>query len=548
MRLRLPIHRETPPRQGRPPLPGRVRDAIRRQQASSEIVVGWIQLAIVVTFSILYALSPKPYTAEPVFAPEPWVLGAYLLFTLVRVVLAHRRALPAWLLYVSVVLDMLLLLALIWSIHVKYGQPASFYLKVPTLLYVFIFIALRALRFEARYVLLAGAVAAGGWLLMVLYAVSIVPDDPMITRDYVEYMTSNSVLLGAEFDKVISILIVTGILAVAITPRARPAGSIGRGEHRRGRAVALRAKRGGGAGQGIRDAGRSGRGRGPRDDDLLQRPRRFHHLERGHVAGRPDLHPQRVLRGGDRADRPPRGSHQPVPGRCHPRDLQSSHRAGGPPPRTRCGPRSRSNTSSPRAPSGQVSGSCRGSGSTPASWSAGSSVHRTGLGYTRTRRDDVNLAARLEALNKEHGTRIIVSGRTPRARGPRALRVRGDRNGDGAGAEPVGHRLQDRRLRQVRAWPRSRGTAPGGLIRVTREPVPPSRAPSARSGRTRAPRASCAAAGYGRRRCAPRCRRCCPQNPVEKLAAGEHTLGMAHEEVEHAEFGRSGADGLAPRR
>ncbi len=220
MRLQSPTRREIPLRQGQPPLPVRVRDAIRRQQASSEIVVGWIQLAIVVTFSILYALSPKPYTAEPVLAPEPWVLGAYLLFTLVRVVLAHRRALPAWLLYVSVVLDMLLLLALIWSIHVKYGQPASFYLKVPTLLYVFIFIALRALRFEARYVLLAGAVAAAGWLLMVFYAVSIVPDDPMITRDYVEYMTSNSVLLGAEFDKVISILIVTGILAVAIT-RAR---------------------------------------------------------------------------------------------------------------------------------------------------------------------------------------------------------------------------------------------------------------------------------------------------------------------------------------
>ena len=203
-----------------PRLPGRVRDAIRRQQESSEIAVGWIQLSIVVTFSILYALSPKPYTAEPVFAPEPWVLGAYLLFTLVRVVLAHRRALPDWLLYVSVVVDMVLLLALIWSIHVKYGQPASFYLKVPTLLYVFIFIALRALRFEARYVLLAGAVAALGWLLMVFYAARMAADDPMVTRDYVEYMTSNSILLGAEFDKVISVLIVTGILAIAIT-RAR---------------------------------------------------------------------------------------------------------------------------------------------------------------------------------------------------------------------------------------------------------------------------------------------------------------------------------------
>ena len=214
MRLRLPTSRETPH------LPGRVRDAIRRQQDSSEVVVGWIQLSIVVTFSVLYTLSPNPYTAEPVFAPEPWVLGAYLLFTLARVVLAHRRKLPNWLLYVSVVVDMLLLLALIWSIHIKYGQPASFYLKVPTLLYVFIFIALRALRFEVRFVLIAGAVAAGGWLLMVLYAARMEADDPMITRDYVEYMTSNSILLGAEFDKVISVLIVTGILAVAIS-RAR---------------------------------------------------------------------------------------------------------------------------------------------------------------------------------------------------------------------------------------------------------------------------------------------------------------------------------------
>ena len=117
-------------------------------------------------------------------------------------------------------MDMTLLLALIFSIHIKYQQPASFYLKVPTLLYIFIFIALRALRYEVRYVLLAGSVAAVGWLTMVWYVVSVDPLDPMVTRDYVQYMTSNSVLLGAEFDKVISILIVTGILAVAIA-RAR---------------------------------------------------------------------------------------------------------------------------------------------------------------------------------------------------------------------------------------------------------------------------------------------------------------------------------------
>ena len=201
-------------------LPARVRDVILREQDWSEILIGWIQLGVVLTFAALYYLSPKPPGANPMIAPEPWVLTGYVLFTLVKLSLAYRRRLPNWLLYLSVVMDMTLLLALIWTIHLKYDQPASFYLKVPTLLYVFIFIALRALRFEVRYVLIAGGVAALGWLLMVWYVVSIDPADPMITRSYVEYMTSNSVLLGAEFDKVISILMVTAILAVAIA-RAR---------------------------------------------------------------------------------------------------------------------------------------------------------------------------------------------------------------------------------------------------------------------------------------------------------------------------------------
>ncbi len=201
-------------------LPARVRDVILREQDRSEILIGWVQLGVVLTFAALYYLSPKPPGANPMIAPEPWVLTGYVLFTLVKLSLAYTRRLPNWLLYLSVVMDMTLLLALIWTFHLKYDQPASFYLKVPTLLYVFIFIALRALRFEVRYVLIAGGVAALGWLLMVLYVVTIDPADPMITRSYVEYMTSNSVLLGAEFDKVISILMVTAILAVAIA-RAR---------------------------------------------------------------------------------------------------------------------------------------------------------------------------------------------------------------------------------------------------------------------------------------------------------------------------------------
>ncbi|MFQ5955925.1 MAG: adenylate/guanylate cyclase domain-containing protein [Kiloniellales bacterium] len=202
-------------------VPERITGAIRDQQDASERLIGWIQLSVVLTFATLYAISPKTFVAGAVpFQPVPWALGIYLGLTVIRLVWSHLARLPAWVLALSVVIDITLLMVLIWSFHLQYGQPASFYLKAPTLLYVFIFIALRALRFEVWYVALTGSVAGTGWLALVLYAVTIDPQDAMITRNYVQYLTSNSVLLGAEFDKVISIVVVTVILAVALA-RAR---------------------------------------------------------------------------------------------------------------------------------------------------------------------------------------------------------------------------------------------------------------------------------------------------------------------------------------
>ncbi len=197
-------------------VPERVRLAIRDQQDRSEILIGWFQLAVVLVFGSLYLLSPKTFSQDSTFAPVPWALAIYLGLTVIRLIWASRGRLPGWSLALSVVFDITLLMVLIWSFHLQYNQPPSFYLKAPTLLYVFIFIALRALRFEARYVVLAGFVAALGWGLMILYVVYSQPDDMMITRSYIDYLTSNAILLGAEFDKIISILMVTAIIAVAL--------------------------------------------------------------------------------------------------------------------------------------------------------------------------------------------------------------------------------------------------------------------------------------------------------------------------------------------
>lgn len=201
-------------------LPERVSRAIAKQQVDGEILVGWVQLFMVVFFGTVYAIAPKTQAVTG-FTPVIWALSLYFLFTVLRLMLAYRRFLPPWLLMTSVVMDMGLLMVLIWSFHLQYEQPASFYLKVPTMLYVFIFIALRTLRFEVRYILLAGAVAALGWLALMLYVLFSDPSDMMITTDFVVYMTSNSILVGAEVDKILTIMMVTGVLAVAVARSQR---------------------------------------------------------------------------------------------------------------------------------------------------------------------------------------------------------------------------------------------------------------------------------------------------------------------------------------
>jgi len=201
-------------------LPERTRQAIRADQAQAEILIAWVQLAIVTAFALLYGLAPQAtMLAAPHFEPLPWVLGAFGAVTVLRLGFAYFRVLGTVLLSCGVFIDLGLLMALIWGFHIQYGQPPAFYLKVPTLLSVFIFIALRALRFEVLYVVLAGLAAAAGWACLVAYAVVTTPG-AVVMRDFVGYMTGNRILIGAEVEKVLVILVVTAVLALAIA-RAR---------------------------------------------------------------------------------------------------------------------------------------------------------------------------------------------------------------------------------------------------------------------------------------------------------------------------------------
>ncbi len=196
-------------------LPARVQLKIKEREWFNEILLRAIQLLIILVFLVIYVVSPKT-TLQDTITLTPYVLAAYLFLSLFGLAWALLREPPDWASHVSVFFDFTLLYGLMVAFHIQYEQPASFILKAPALLYVFIFIAIRSLRLHPKFVIVAGLVAISGWALIIGYVTRIDPGDNMLTRSYVEYLTSNSILIGAEVDKILSIILVTSILALAV--------------------------------------------------------------------------------------------------------------------------------------------------------------------------------------------------------------------------------------------------------------------------------------------------------------------------------------------
>lgn len=196
-------------------LPDRVAQLVRMKDRESEKLLCLVQLILAATLALLYAIAPRPADAGmSLAAPVPIALAVYVALTLARISYVRRASLPAWAVAASIVADISLLLSLIWAFHWAYAQPPAFSLKAPTFVYLFVFIAIRALRFDFRAVLTAGLAAAAGWLILTVGAIS-ASGANTITRNFTDYILSNHILIGAEFDKIFAILVVTLVLAIA---------------------------------------------------------------------------------------------------------------------------------------------------------------------------------------------------------------------------------------------------------------------------------------------------------------------------------------------
>lgn len=191
----------------------RLRTTLRELQRQNEILLAWVQTAVVLFLGALYFLTPKGFSPGNAIEPVRIVLEIYLPIVVLRLVVAYLM-LPkrAWL-HAFVVIDMVVLTSLMASYHIQYGQSAAFSLKSTTFVYYFLFIAVNALRYEPAYLLTAGISAVVGWAGLVGYC--LLRGEP-ITRSYTDYLFGNRVLIGAEVDKMLTLALVTFVLVVAV--------------------------------------------------------------------------------------------------------------------------------------------------------------------------------------------------------------------------------------------------------------------------------------------------------------------------------------------
>jgi len=144
----------------------------------------------------------------------PVILTGLILSSFIRYLIACKTPFQNWVFELINIIDITIFLALIWSYQFNYEMTAGSILKAPALTFLFVLIALRALRFHPMPILLTGSTAAFGWSLLVWFSI-LKEGQNSITRSYTSYLTSENILIGAEVEKVAALCALTLSLASA---------------------------------------------------------------------------------------------------------------------------------------------------------------------------------------------------------------------------------------------------------------------------------------------------------------------------------------------
>ncbi len=214
------------------------RDAFAAYQRRSEFLVASTKLVVMVLLLALY-LSPFSSADSSRLQQVLTISTAYGVWLVAMLALVTRHQKPPALIWASIAVDFTALYALMWALPPR-NDPTEFYaLAQPAQYFLFVLIALRVLRFEARYVFGAGAAAVFGWVILLSYTIEGPSQSGFWSHSGGDDLNL-AMVLGAQVEKIIIITVFTTVLAItAIRAKALLFRERGAAEQARAHQVSL---------------------------------------------------------------------------------------------------------------------------------------------------------------------------------------------------------------------------------------------------------------------------------------------------------------------
>lgn len=170
------------------------------------------------SLNIFFGLkSPIELASEQAANPlgQQLTVYAYWIYPVIcvgRLAWLHMRSAGPIYIWISALIDTLFLTIIIYAFSLKY-QNASASLLAPTFNFYYVIIALHAMRFNAKLVLVMGFSTILIWLTMLF---SFLTQDIVITQSYAQYISSSNILIGSEVEKLIALGIFSLLIAIGV--------------------------------------------------------------------------------------------------------------------------------------------------------------------------------------------------------------------------------------------------------------------------------------------------------------------------------------------
>ncbi len=197
----------------------RATTSFEQLQERSERIVAAGQLLILACIALLLATTPASMITDAPVHAVPLGISIFGILVLVRLWAAVTHQLTRPMLVASSITEMATLIFTIWADHLQFETHATIALKNPNFVFIFVLIALRALRFDPLLVVTSGATAALGWSMVIWHSLQMQGAN-YITWDYLTYVYTDRIFPIGELSKIFAIIVLTGIMAYVVN-RAR---------------------------------------------------------------------------------------------------------------------------------------------------------------------------------------------------------------------------------------------------------------------------------------------------------------------------------------